>query len=303
MTDRYPLTWELDSLYPNPETDEFRSVVDTLKNQLADLASESDSLPPVQTGDDVPLKWAEFLSRFEGVNAEFIAVDAFVGCHAAADAANRTFQRYEGELSALSPLRSQIATNVEFAFQAADDQAFAGFITADDRLAQNRYFLELSRRNAALRLPREQELLAADLDVDGLQAWGRLYDRLSSEVRIPIMERGEIVEKSPGQVQFDSPLRSVRENNFHASSKAWSVIADTCADALNHIGGSRLSRYRRLGVDHLAAPLNLNHLQRETLDTMWATIADRKSCLVDYLEKKAELLGLKKLAWYDLQTP
>ena len=303
MTDRYPLTWELDSLYPNPETDEFRAVVDALKTQLADLASESESLPPVQAGGDTPVKWAEFLSRFEHANAEFIAVDAFVGCHAAADAANRTFQRYEGELSALSPLRSQIATNVEFSFQAADDEAFAAFVAADDRLEQNRYFLEVSRRNAALRLPREQELLAADLDVDGLQAWGRLYDRLSSEVRIPIMERGEIVEKSPGQVQFDSLLRSVRENNFHASSKAWSAIADTCADALNHIGGSRLSRYRRLGVDHLAAPLNLNHMQRETLDTMWATIANRKSCLVDYLEKKAELLGLKKLAWFDLQAP
>jgi hypothetical protein len=104
MTDRFPLTWELDSLYPNPETDEFRAVVDALKTQLADLASASDSLPPVQTGGDVPVKWAEFLNRFEGVNAEFIAVDAFVGCHAAADAADVSALRRRTVRSESTPL-------------------------------------------------------------------------------------------------------------------------------------------------------------------------------------------------------
>lgn len=303
MVGRYPLTWELDSLYPHPETDEFRAVVDALKSALTGLATESDSLPAVSDNDDSSATWGDFLERFATANAEFISVDSFVACHAAADAANRTFQAYEGELSALSPLRSQIETNMEFALQAANDETYQAFVSGHDGLAANRYFLDVSRRSASLRLPKEQELLAADLEVDGLRAWGRLYDRISSEVRVTVMERGEVVEKSPGQIQFDSPLRSVRQNNFFAYSKAWSGIADTCADGLNHIGGSRLTKYRRLGVDHLAAPLSLNHMQRETLDTMWSTISDRKSCLADYLKMKAQLLGLDRLAWYDLQAP
>ena len=303
MAGRYPLTWELDSLYPHPETVEFRAVVDSLKGALSSLADESDSLPVVSGDGDSSAVWGDFFGRFESANAEFIAVDSFVACHAAADAANRTFQAYEGELSALSPLRSRIETNIEFALQAADDEEYAAFVAGHDGRSASRYFLDVSRRSAALRLPKEQELLAADLEVDGLRAWGRLYDRISSEVRVTVMERGEVVEKSPGQIQFDSPLRAVRQNNFFAYSKAWSGIADTCADALNHIGGSRLTKYRRLGVDHLAAPLNLNHMQRETLDTMWSTIGDRKSCLVDYFKAKAGLLGLDQLGWYDLQAP
>ncbi len=43
------------------------------------------------------------------------------------------------------------------------------------------------------------------------------------------MERGVVVKKSPGQVQFDMPERSVRQNNFYAFSKAWATLADTCA--------------------------------------------------------------------------
>ncbi|MEZ6068478.1 MAG: M3 family metallopeptidase [Planctomycetaceae bacterium] len=117
------------------------------------------------------------------------------------------------------------------------------------------------------------------------------------------MERGELVEKSPGQVQYDSPERSVRRNNFYAASKAWDGIADTCADALNHISGARLTRYKRLGVDHLAVPLQLNRMSRQTLDTMWGTITDRKSCLLRYFDAKAKLLGLEKLSWFDTQAP
>jgi oligoendopeptidase F len=303
MSDQYPVNWELDSLYPHPELSDFRTIIDQLKSELSQLAESSEKLPTVDANATTVDQWSDFLTKHAAAFAEFSAVNSFVGCHAAADAANKTFQRYEGELSALSPLRSQIATNIEFAFQAADDDTFATFIAAAPGLLENAYFLKLCRQNAKLRLPKEQELLAAELDVDGLHAWGRVYDRLSGGLRIQVQERGEFVERSPGQVQFDMPERAIRENNYYAADKAWSSVSDPCAEAINHIAGSRLSKYRRLSVDHLAAPLNQNHMTRETLDTMWSTVTQRKSCVADYLKKKAELLGVERLSWFDQQAP
>jgi oligoendopeptidase F len=116
MSDQYPLNWELDSLYPHPESDDFRATIDQLKSEFSLLADSSETLPIVAADAVTVARWCEFLNRYAAAHAEFSAVNSFVGCHAAADAANKTFQRYEGELSALSPLRSQIATNVEFAF-------------------------------------------------------------------------------------------------------------------------------------------------------------------------------------------
>lgn len=302
MADSFPLTWELDSLYPNPETDEFRELVDRLRSTLKSLAEQSE-LPTTAASEDVAAGWAEFLERYASALAEYSSLNSFVGCHAAADAANKTFQRYEGELSAFGPVLAEIQTNLEFALQEASDKQLDSFLAMDERLAEVQFFLRTARGSAALRLPKEQELLAADLSVDGLHAWSRLYDRLAGELRVSVMERGELLEKSPGQISLESPEPSVRENNFFAANNAWATIADTCADALNHISGSRLSKYRRLGVDHLAAPLHLNRMTRETLDTMWRTIGERKSCLADYLRKKAELLGVQQLAWWDLQAP
>jgi oligoendopeptidase F len=299
----YPLTWELDSLYPHPETAEFRSAVDGLKQQLETLATNVESLPDVSSNANVAAEWGTFLAGYAAASSEYTAISAFVGCHAAADALNKTFQKYEPELSALGPLQAAIATTLEFAFQSADDAAFDAFIAADSRLAENAFYLAVCRRNASLRLPKDLELLAADLDVDGLHAWSRLYDRLSGELRVTVMERGELVEKSPGQLNYESAQRSIRENNFFSANRAWSQLADSCADAINHISGSRLSRYRRLGIDHLTIPLTMNRMTRETLDTMWTTIGERKHCLVKYLQKKAELLGLERLAWYDLSAP
>jgi pepF/M3 family oligoendopeptidase len=303
MTDKYPLNWELDSLYPHPESDEFRAAVDQLKSELSRLAEASDELPSVDTDEATVSAWSEFLAEHAAAHAEFSSINAFIGCHAAGDASSKKFQKYEGELSALSPLKSHIATNIEFAFQAAGQDTFTGFVAAAPTLLENSYFLSLCRQNAKLRLPKEQELLAAELDVDGLHAWGRVYDRLSGGLRIQIQERGEIVERSPGQVQFDMPQRAIRENNYFAADKAWTSIAEPCAEAINHIAGSRLSKYRRLGIDHLTAPLNQNHMTRETLASMWSTVTSRKSCVADYLKKKAELLGVEQLSWFDQQAP
>jgi len=300
----FELTWDLDSLSPNPQTDEFTRILDKFRDALAALATASESLPAVDTADGHVAGWLEFLGEYARLDAQATDLNALVGCHAAADAENKRFQQLEAQLASFEPLRAQVATNVEFALRGVSDGDFDGFVDADAGLKEIGFFLAESRRRAQLRLPKEQELLAADLAVDGIHAWGRLYDRVSGELRVRVMERGEIVEKSPGQIQLDARERSVRENNFHAADKAWGEIADTCADALNHISGTRLTTYRRLGLqDHLDAPLRYSHMQRQTLDSMWSVISERKNVLLPYFERKAQLLGIERLSWFDLLAP
>lgn len=298
----HSLNWDLDSLFPAPSDAGFSPVVDEYRGRLQALAARSDSLaaPSAATARI----WVEFLQEFEWIEARGGDLSSFISCHAAADAGNALFRQYEAALSSLDPLRERISTSVEFAFCGADEHAFARFIEAEPWLQANEFYLRLRRSNAQMRLPRAEELLAADLAVDGLHAWGRLYDRLSGELRIRVMEKGDIVEKSPGQIRFDSIDRSIRQNNFYAAEKAWKGIADSCADAINHIAGTRLTIYRRLKLaDHLEMPLHRNRLQRETLSAMWSAVSQRKSMLLKFLDAKARLLGLEKLCWYDTQAP
>jgi len=297
-------TWELDSILPHPESAAFDDTLAKFRGNLARLADESDRLPAIAATSASSSAWGEFLKRSEAIGAAAADLSSFIGCHAAADAENKHFQQLEAVLAALEPNKERIATNLDLALRDVEPAALERFAAADPALAQNAFYLKDRRQRARLRLPKEMENLAADLAVDGLHAWGRLYDRLSGALRIRVMERGEVLEKSPGQVQFDSPERSVRENNFYAADKAWKEIADTCADALNHIAGTRLTLYRHLNLaSHIEAPLQCNRMTAATLDAMWSAVTARKRVLLKYLAKKAELLGLERLTWYDLQAP
>lgn len=301
---KYPPTWELDSILPHPESPDFRNVLSGYKKRLSKLAEEADRLPTISANDDAATSWKRLLTEYEAVEKLASDLVSFVGCHAAADAANKLFQQTEAELAAFDPLRSKIATAIEFAVKEADQDALDQMLRGDSWLSEVRFFFDERRRNATLRLPKEHEQLANDFAVDAIHAWGRLYDRLSGELQIEVMERGEVVKKSPGQVMFDSPQRAVRENNFFAADKAWTTIQDSCADALNHIAGFRLTKYRHLGCDsHLDAPLRFNRMSRQTLDAMWLAVTERKPMLLKYLSKKAELLGLKQLSWFDVTAP
>lgn len=300
----YPLTWDLTVLAPAPSSVEFREKLEQFKQRLATFAASMESLPPVSGAAEIVARWVAILREYELLDSRATDLRALIECYAAGDAENKAYQQLQAELATLTPLREQISTSLEFAFKEADDASFQALMGGAPELRRNAYFLETRRRNAALRLPKSQELLAADLAVDGVHAWGRLFDRISGALKVQVQERGELVLKSPSQVRFDSSERRIRENNFHAADAAWAGISETCANAINHIAGTRLTVYRHVGLrDHLEVPLRYNRMTRETLEAMWAAITDRKSVLKTYLAKKAELLGLDQLAWYDLTAP
>uniref|UniRef100_A0A7C4LLR3 Oligoendopeptidase F n=1 Tax=Schlesneria paludicola TaxID=360056 RepID=A0A7C4LLR3_9PLAN len=301
VSESFPQTWDLASLFPAPEAPEFREILDRFAATLRQLADESERLPPLSA--DVP-RWEQFLRGYEQVEAQAADLRACVECYLAADAENKLYRQLEAELSALGPWRERIATNVDYAVKDLAPAEFDRAVAASAYLTRMRYFLWTRRTQAALRLPREQEFLAADLAVDGLEAWGRQYDRLSGALKVQVIEKGRPVVKSPGQVLFDSPQRAVRENNFYAADAAWASIEESCAEALNHIAGTRLTLYKHLGLDdHLTPPCLYNRMSRATLDAMWQAIAAFKSMLLPYLTTKARLLGLPRLSWYDLSAP
>ena len=298
----YPLVWDLDSLLPHPEQDDFNSTLATFRDDLNALADASDDLPAIESANTSA--WVDFLDKLADVEARAHDLESHIGCHAAAEAENKLFQRLEGQIAALEPALTKVRANVEFAIMAVSEEDLDAFIAGSPELQEIAFYLRDRRDNARFRLPKEQELLAADLGVDGIHGWGRFYDRISGGLKVEVMEKGELVKKSPSQVQFDMPERPVRQNNFYAADKAWATLSDDCADALNHISGTRLTLYKRLGLtDHLDSPLRYNRMTRETLNTMWETITNRKSFMLDYFNARAKLEGVDKLAWYDLTAP
>jgi oligoendopeptidase F len=153
----------------------------------------------------------------------------------------------------------------------------------------------------------EKEFLATDLALDGIQAWGRLYDTLSSKLefdmvfpdgrrkRLPMSQRRSLTEHSD---------RRVRKAAFDGGNAAWERIQDVAAAALNAIAGTRLTLNRHRGVEHfLEIALFQAAISRKTLDAMFDALFANLEIPRRILRLKAKLIGENSIHWFDLGAP
>src|SRR5690625_3957899 len=55
--------------------------------------------------------------------------------------------------------------------------------------------------------------------------------------------------------------------------------------------------------NHLEEPLEYNRMSKKTLDSMWSAVAKNKQPFIELLQQKANLFGMEKLGWQDVNAP
>jgi pepF/M3 family oligoendopeptidase len=151
-----------------------------------------------------------------------------------------------------------------------------------------------------------EEDLAAELNLSGGSAWGKLYNNLSSQISVPIEQDGATVEMPISQVRnlAHERDRERRRIGYEAELAAWERNALPLAAAMNGIKGQVNTLAKRRGWDSpLDAACSDNHIDRATLDAMMMAARESFPDFRRYLRAKARALGLDSLAWYDLFAP
>lgn len=162
------------------------------------------------------------------------------------------------------------------------------------------------RTKALKLLSVEEEELLNNLSIDGFHGWGNMYSDLVASIQVPFEENGKIIYYSAGQAENKmnaEPDYEKRQKMLANWEETWDDKADLFASTLNHLAGFRLSDYQAHGIDDfMTPPLEYNRMEAETLDTMWETISKNKEMIVQYFNRKAQLLGIDKLSWLDVTT-
>ena len=230
----------------------------------------------------------------------------YLGCLGADDARNEAVARERAGFSATMAQQTQTMALVYAAFRTASDEVFTALLAHPD-LAEAAYALGRLRELSARRMSAELEQLAAELAVDGISAWGRLYDQVAGRLEFDLERPDGTVQRTPMAQKrslTENPDPAIRRAALEGSNQAWAEIEPVAAQALNAIAGTRLALYRRRGVEHfLDQAVFDSGITRATLDAMMEAIRENFELPRRYLRTKARLLGVERLGFQDLSSP
>ncbi len=298
-------TWDLEVIFPGgSESPQFSAFLDELQADIAALRAKltTVALPttPAHLGH-----WSPLLTEVQEIAKRIRQGGAFVSCLNAQSMTDQGAKIAAGRVSQIGAAFGAVSTLLDHQIlQLADDVLEA--LLAQPEFEPIAGPIRERRARAAMKMDPDREQLAGDLMVDGYHAWGRLYDAVVARIQIPWEENGQTVYLSAGQAanKMVSGDRLIRAAMFDKWEKAWGEQAELIGEALNHLAGFRIQLYKHRGWDSiLSEPLENNRMRPETLDVMWETIEKNKPIFVEFLNRKAKLLGLEKLSWHDVSAP
>ncbi len=298
------MDWDLTSYFPEFGGSEMNEFRDALERDVKNLLERVAALETLDETNQV--KWETMYLDAEELWTRFSHFGSYIGCLTSTDANNEDYQQAEAAFSQLGAVAAKV--NVEFlrSVSEAETGAFETFCTRD-KLSDITYILKRDRQEGQFRMSSEREALAADLGVDGISAWGRLYDTVSGKLEFDITYpdgRTERLPVSQRRSLMEQPDRGIRRAAFEGGNEAWSRVEDVAASALNAISGTRLTLYGYRNIPHfLEVALFDAAVSRKTLDAMIDAITTTRELPRRILALKARTMGEPGVAWYDLGAP
>jgi len=305
MKKDYQETWNLDVFFPGGSSSlDFQKHLEATEDAIQEFSKQVHKYKlENNTNDQVLL--TKIVDLFEIVVKKVRQAGAFVSCLEAQNMEDKEASALRGKVTEISAKFQNVLTVFDGKLSSYDDVTWNGLFEGSN--IEELYFILSERRtHARQKLSENEETLINKLSVDGYHGFGQMYDTIVGSIQIPFIENEEKKYLSVGQAanKFSDPDRTVRKAIFSEWEKAWNEKGDLLAKTLNHLAGFRLNVYEMRGwKNFLKEPLEMNRMQEKTLQTMWKVIADNKKPFVKFLERKAQLLGLEKLSWYDLDAP
>lgn len=294
--------WDLESIFSGGSASvELQQQLDKVRTEIGSLHTRVNALEPTL---DVKA-FIELVEHMQQVMMELGQCSAFVGCLTAQNVKDEKARLLQGDLGQLSAYLASVLTAVDHLLVNIPEGNWQGFL-AHEALQELNFSLAERRTVAQTKMSPERESLATDLAVDGYHAWSRLYNTVVGAMSIEVELDGELKQLSVGQATnlLANPNAELRRSVFEKLEEAWAQEEEVCASALNHLAGFRLNLYKNRGWDDvLSEPLQINRMERATLDAMWQAVEGGKPYVVQYLKRKGDLLGLDQIAWYDLYAP
>src|SRR5262249_41614854 len=233
--------WDMTVVYPGLDSTEFDQGFRAVTDEIAGLSTLFNELH-VERQPAAPLTpqlvriVETVIERVNTVLADIQTLSAYLSAFVTTDSRDNVAQAKYSELQQHTVRLSQLTTRFIAWIGSLDVEA----LIAQSAVARAHAFaLRQAKVRAAHQMTRDQGALAAELNVTGGSAWGKLHGNVTSQLTVPIELDGETRELPMSAVRnlaYDAD-RDVRRRAYEAELRAWERVGVSLAAALNSIKG------------------------------------------------------------------
>ncbi|MDZ5471523.1 M3 family metallopeptidase [Bacillus sp. 31A1R] len=292
--------WTLDSLYKgkgdSPEIIEFFQCLKEKVNELIDNLK----IPSEKDWESIK----HLILHMDDVTKRLEELKEFTLSLTSQDSSDEAAKQLDYQLSDLSREFSQLE---RLFYQTLNGMDGSIWEKMKEELSSPLYFYFLKQKERLSdTLHPEMENLIDELSIDGYRSWEALYQQSINKLKFTITVDGKEGVVTFGELaKYNSnSKRSIRLAAHEARVRTLNENEDLFASILNHLAGFRTKLYKQRGWDSvLKETLTLNKMSETTLKAMWDTIKDNNQMFQAYFQRKAKLLGVEKLSYFDLFYP
>lgn len=175
----------------------------------------------------------------------------------------------------------------------------------DNKTRELTFYLSKERKFIDHLLNVNEEMLLSTFSLDGLTAWGKLYDNISGAMKVDL--DGEKIGLSKANNFYSHPDRNLRQKAYRGINKAWQEQEISANAILNSINGWRNENFKvrstKKELHYLDQACHSAHIKRETLNALMEAASLKKSFGQEVLDLMAHELKIEKMAPWDLMAP
>jgi pepF/M3 family oligoendopeptidase len=298
--------WDVSNVYPGLDSPELEAAIAAVGAQIDALDRLIDAAPALDA--PAPALAAQVAAAVDQVNA---AVDlaetirSYIAAFVTTDSRNALAKKKLSEFEQVMVREQQVATRLQ-AWIGRLAPRLEELLPLHPTCQAHAFALREMAEQARYMMSEAEEALAAELNLSGANAWGKLQGTVTSQLSVDFELDGALQSlPMPALINLRTHAdEAVRHRAYDAENKAWDSVREPLAAALNGVKGAANTLDRRRGrTDALHAPLDTARMDRATLQAMLDAMAASFPAFRRYFAAKARRLGKEKLAWWDLFAP
>jgi oligoendopeptidase F len=309
MSSLVPPRWNLTNVFPGLESREFGAAFEAFRLEMDEIEHfiQSEILPAgIDQGTVVLSALVQALiQRLNQALRNAGTLRAYLNSFVSTDSYNNTAMRLNSEYEQVG-VRLQKANIQVINWIGKIASAVPEIIQADSTAQAHAFYLNETIKQSHYQMSPAEEALAAELNLSGASAWGKMQGTVTSQLSVPLEIDGKVQNlPMPALINLHShPDTQVRQRAYEAEMAAWEKVKQPLAAALNGIKGTVNTLNRHRGrQDALHSALDIARIDRQTLEVMLDAMQASFPMFRKYFRAKAARLGKEQLPWWDIFAP